>query len=149
MTWIFSKISKLYVNALIGTIYAQTTPEAVHACYKHVTDNLIQAGFTDIADMLDRAHPDLTAFADMPTDHWRKLWSNNPIERLNREIKRRSDVVQIFPDRGSVTRLVGAILLEQHEEWHYGERRYLSETSMRRLVDTLLDRTTHPLPLTA
>ena len=137
------------VNALIGTIYAQTTPEAVHACYKHVTDNLIQAGFTDIADMLDRAHPDLTAFADMPTDHWRKLWSNNPIERLNREIKRRSDVVQIFPDRGSVTRLVGAILLEQHEEWHYGERRYLSETSMRRLVDTLLDRTTHPLPLTA
>ena len=137
------------VNALIGTIYAQTTPEAVHACYKHVTDNLIQAGFTDIADMLDRAHPDLTAFADMPTDHWRKLWSNNPIERLNREIKRRSDVVQIFPDRGSVTRLVGAILLEQHEEWHYGERRYLSETSMRRLVDTLLDRTTRTLPLTA
>ena len=91
----------------------------------------------------------LPAFADMPTDHWRKLWSNNPIERLNREIKRRSDVVQIFPDRGSVTRLVGAILLEQHEEWHYGERRYLSETSMRRLVDTLLDRTTRPLPLTA
>ena len=134
------------VNALIGTIYAQTTPEAVHACYKHVTDNLIQAGFTDIADMLDRAHPDLTAFADMPTDHWRKLWSNNPIERLNREIKRRSDVVQIFPDRGSVTRLVGAILLEQHEEWHYGERRYLSEVSMRKLIGTLHNKTEHPRP---
>ena len=73
----------------------------------------------------------------MPTEHWHKIWSNNPIERVNREIKRRTDVVQIFPDRDSVTRLVGAILHEQHEEWQYGERRYLSETSMRRLIDTL------------
>jgi len=70
--------------------------------------------------------------------------SNNPIERLNREIKRRADVVQIFPDRGSVTRLIGAILLEQHEEWHYGERRYLSEVSMRRLIDTLTKDTRDP-----
>ncbi len=87
-----------------------------------------------------------------PSEHWRKIWSNNPIERLNREIKRRADVVQIFPDRGSVTRLIGAILLEQHEEWHYGERRYLSETSMRRLTETLqqrADQTLNPLPLTA
>ncbi len=102
--------------------------------------------------MLDKAHPDLTAFAAMPTEHWRKIWSNNPIERLNREIKRRPDVVQIFPDRGSVTRLIGAILLEQHGEWHYGERRYLSETSMRRLTETLqqrADQTPNPLPLTA
>ena len=102
--------------------------------------------------MLDKAHPDLTAFAAMPIEHWRKICSNNPIERLNREIKRRADVVQIFPDHGSVTRLIGAILLEQHEEWHYGERRYLSETSMRRLIDTLHGRTNNdpnPLPLTA
>lgn len=140
------------VNALIGTIFAQTTAEAVDACYKHVTDNLADAGFDQIAAMLDKAQPDLTAFAAMPPEHWRKLWSNNPIERLNREIKRRADVVQIFPDRGSVTRLIGAILLEQHEEWHYGERRYLSETSMRRLIDTLYNRadnTPGHLPLTA
>ena len=139
------------VNALIGTIFAQTTAEAVHACYKHVTDNLEASGFTDIASMLDKAQTDLTTFAKMPAEHWRKIWSNNPIERLNREIKRRADVVQIFPDRGSVTRLIGAILLEQHEEWHYGERRYLSETSMRRLIDTLHEHTNTPvnrLPLT-
>ena len=140
------------VNALIGTIFAQTTAEAVHACYKHVTDSLEASGYDEIAAMLDKAQADLTAFAAMPIEHWRKIWSNNPIERLNREIKRRADVVQIFPDRGSVTRLIGAILLEQHEEWHYGERRYLSETSMRRLIDTLHDRTNNdpnPLPLTA
>jgi len=124
------------VNALIGTVFAQTSSEAVTACYKHVTDSL-RTGFPDIAAMLEAAEPDLTAFAAMPTEHWRKIWSNNPIERVNREIKRRTDVVQIFPDRDSVTRLVGAILLEQHEEWQYGERRYLSETSMRRLLDTL------------
>jgi len=128
------------VNALIGTVYAQTNPDAVRACYRQVTDNLAKGGFDTVAGMLEAAEADLTAFADLPTEHWRKLWSNNPIERLNREIKRRSDVVQIFPDRDSVTRLIGAVLLEQHEEWQYGERRYLSETSMRRLIE-YLDRT--------
>ena len=128
------------VNALIGTVFAQTSAEAVTACYQHVTDSL-RTGFPDIAAMLEAAEPDLTAFAAMPTEHWRKIWSNNPIERVNREIKRRTDVVQIFPDRDSVTRLVGAILLEQHEEWQYGERRYLSETSMdARNVPALLRR---------
>ena len=126
------------VNALIGTVFAQTNTEAVTGCYRHIADSLT-AGYPQIAAMLTAAEPDLTAFAAMPTEHWRKIWSNNPIERVNREIKRRTDVVQIFPDRDSVTRLVGAILLEQHEEWQYGERRYLSETSMRRLVDTLHD----------
>ncbi len=57
----------------------------------------------------------------MPQEHWKKIWSSNPIERLNREIKRRADVVQIFPDPASVTRLVGAVLQEQHEEWLYAE----------------------------
>jgi len=135
------------VNALISTIFAQPTAEAVTACYRHVTDSLT-AGFGEIAAMLDAAEADLTAFATMPTEHWRKIWSNNPIERLNREIKRRADVVQIFPDRASVTRLIGAILLEQHEEWQYGERRYLSEISMRKLQDTLHDQLPDPRPTT-
>ena len=130
------------VNALIGTIFAQETREAVMACYRQVADSL--AGpFPDIAAMLDAAEPDLTAFAAMPTEHWQKTWSNNPIERLNREIKRRADVVQVFPDRDSVTRLIGSVLIDQHEEWQYGERHYLSEISMRRLIHTLLDTADH------
>ena len=139
------------VNALISTIFAQTTPEAVTAQYTAVTDSL-RGSFPQIAEMLQAAEPDLTGFATMPREHWQKIWSNNPIERLNREIKRRADVVQIFPDRDSVTRLVGAVLQEQHEEWQYGERRYFSDTSMRKLIHTLHQHTepTHPnLPLTA
>lgn len=124
------------VNALISTIFAQTTGETVIAQYKQVAESL-RASFPDIADLLDAAFADLTAFAAMPREHWQKIWSNNPIERLNREIKRRADVVQIFPNRESVTRLIGAVLQEQHEEWQYGERRYLSEISMRKLITVL------------
>ncbi|WP_035758682.1 IS256 family transposase [Granulicoccus phenolivorans] len=124
------------VNALITTIFAQTTPEAVTAQYHAVIDSVARM-FPEIADMLTTAEPDLTGFAVLPREHWQKVWSNNPIERLNREIKRRADVVQIFPDRDSVTRLIGAVLQEQHEEWQYGERRYLSDISMRKLIQTL------------
>ena len=106
------------------------------AQYKHVIDAL-RDPFPEIARMLIDAEPDLTAFAAFPREHWTKIWSNNPIERLNREVKRRADVVQVFPDRNCVTRLIGAVLLEQHEEWQYGERRYLSQTSLRHLTDML------------
>ena len=106
------------------------------AQYKHVIDAL-RDPFPEIARMLIDAEPDLTAFAAFPREHWTKIWSNNPIERLNREIKRRADVVQVFPDSDSVTRLIGSVLLEQHEEWQYGERRYLSQTSLQRLTDML------------
>ena len=124
------------VNALVSTIFAQTSREAVAAQYKHVIDTL-RDPFPEIAQMLIDAEPDLTAFAAFPREHWTKIWSNNPIERLNREIKRRADVVQVFPDSESVTRLIGSVLLEQHEEWQYGERRYLSQASLRRLTDML------------
>ena len=141
------------VNALISTVFAQTSTEAVTAQYKQVAASL-RASFPKIADMLDAAEPDLTAFSAMPREHWQKIWSNNPIERLNREIKRRADVVQIFPNRDSVIRLIGAVLQEQHEEWQYGERKYLSEVSMRRLVHRLhghtdTDPTPAVMPLTA
>ena len=135
------------VNALISTVFAQTTPEAVRATYHQVIDSL-RASFPDVADMLTDAEADLTAFSVLPREHWVKVWSNNPIERLNREIKRRADVVQVFPNRDCVTRLIGAVLLDQHEEWQYGERRYLSQTSMQRLTHTLAD-TTQPITLTA
>ena len=124
------------VNALISTIFAQTSPEAVREAYHHVTASL-ERSFPTVAVMLRDAESDLTAFAAFPTEHWKKIWSNNPIERVNAEIKRRADVVQVFPNRDSVTRLVGAVLLEQHEEWQYGERRYLSDISMQRLTNHL------------
>ncbi|WP_076463514.1 IS256 family transposase [Actinomyces mediterranea] len=139
------------VNALISTIFAQTTHEAVTAQYRAVTDSLT-VSFPQIAEMLTDADADLTAFVTLPRDHWQKVWSNNPIERLNREIKRRADVIQIFPDRQSVNRLIGAVLLEQHEKWQYGERRYFSNTSIRKLIHILTDQheSTRPqLPLTA
>lgn len=139
------------VNALISAVFAQNTPEALLTQYRQVASSL-SGPFPQIAAMMDAAETDLTAFTPMPVEHWQKIWSNNPIERLNREIKRRADVVQVFPDRNSVTRLIGAVLQEQHEEWQYGERRYLSDISMRRLLNTLTNNSgTQPqtLPLTA
>ncbi|MCS6712004.1 transposase [Brachybacterium sp. EF45031] len=124
------------VNALVSTIFAQTSPETVRETYQQVTASL-ENSFPQVAAMLKDAEADLTAFAAFPIEHWRKIWSNNPIERVNREIKRRADVVQIFPSRDSATRLVGAVLQDQHEEWQYGERRYISDISLRRLADIL------------
>ena len=124
------------VNAVISTIFAQTTSEAVRETYHQVTASL-EGAFPTVSAMLRDAEADLTCFAFFPTEHWKKIWSNNPIERVNAEIKRRADVVQVFPNRDSVTRLIGSVLLEQHEEWQYGERRYLSDISMRRLAHTL------------
>ena len=131
-------------GALISTIFAQTSRQAVTAQYQHAIDSL-HPSFPQVADMLTEAQPDLTAFAPFPREHWPKIWSNNPIERLGREIKRRADVVQVFPDRDCVTRLIGAVLLEQHEEWQYGERRYLSKTSLTHLTHTL-SHDQHPRP---
>ncbi|MBB6334889.1 transposase [Schaalia hyovaginalis] len=78
--------------------------------------------------MLTDAEADLTAFATLTPEHWQKVWSNTPIERLKCEIKRRADLVQIFPDRQPANPLIGAVLLEQHKEWQYGEHRYFSDT---------------------
>lgn len=128
------------VNALVSTIFAQTSPETVRDSCQQVTASL-ESSFPKIAVMLKDAESDLTAFAAFPIEHWRKIWSNNPIERVNREIKRRADVVQIFPNRDSATRLVGAVLQDQHEEWQYGERRYMSDISLRRLADMLTTET--------
>ena len=85
--------------------------------------------FPKAAALMAEAKPDVLAFAVFPKAHWRKVWSNNPIERLNKEVKRRSNVIGIFPNDRAAIRLIGAVLTDQHEEWAIA-RRYLSETSM-------------------
>jgi putative transposase len=117
------------VAAAIRTVFAQPGPA-------HVRDQLeviaamLGRQFPKVEAMLREAADDITAFADFPVGHWKKIWSTNPLERLNKEIKRRTDVVGVFPNPPALLRLAGAVLVEAHDEWQVSERRYLSEGSM-------------------
>jgi transposase-like protein len=111
------------VKAMLHSVYDQPDPASVHAQYDKMLDTLADS-LPAVAEHLDAARADILAFTAFPKELWRQVWSNNPNERLNKEIRRRTDVVGIFPDRDAVTRLVGAVLAEQHDEWVEG-RRYL------------------------
>lgn len=120
------------VAAAFRSIFALTEPAEIETRYDEVTDLLDTHGFTKAAASMRSARTDVLAFRTFPPGHWRKIWSNNPLERLNKEVKRRSNVVGIFPNDAAVIRLVGAVLADQHDEWAIA-RRYLSETSMAEL----------------
>ncbi|GAA4157131.1 hypothetical protein GCM10022416_58610 [Actinomadura keratinilytica] len=107
----------------VRTIFDQPAAEEVHSQHARVVASL-QAKHPDAAQHLDEARDDLPAFTAFPRQIWRQIWSNNPQERLNKEIRRRTDVVGIFPDRTAIVRLVGAVLMEQTDEWTEG-RRYM------------------------
>ena len=115
--------------ALFRTIFAQPDASAVGDAWDQVADQLA-ARFPKTGPLMDGAKADVLAFAAFPRAHWQKIWSTNPLERINKEIKRRSRVVGIFPNKASAIRLVGAILADLHDEWQATDRRYLSEDSM-------------------
>lgn len=122
------------VAATIRTIFAQTTAKAVRTQLDVVAD-MLGRQFPQVKTMLVEAATDITAFADFPPVHWKKIWSTNPLERLNREIKRRADVVQVFPNPAALDRLAAAVQAELHDEWQVFDRRYLSEGSMAELLN--------------
>jgi putative transposase len=126
------------VAAAVRTVFAQPDAAAVAEQLENIADKLGRQ-FPGVATMLRDAAPDICAFAAFPESHWKKIWSTNPLERVNVEIKRRADVVGIFANEKSVLRLAGAVLLEIHDEWAIAERRYLSEGSLAKLYQTRQD----------
>ena len=117
------------VAAAIRTVFAQ--PDAEHVCAQlDVVAGMLGRQFPAVEAMLREAADELLAFTAFPVAHWKKIWSTNPLERLNKEIKRRTDVVGVFPNPEALLRLAGAVLVEAHDEWQVSDRRYLSEGSM-------------------
>ena len=130
MTNLLTKVPRSaqpWVATMVRTIYQQPSAEEVHMQLGRVVDQLSER-FPDASSMLAEAGADVLAFTGFPAAHWKQVWSNNPQERLNKEIRRRTDVVGIFPNRLAVRRLIGAVLAEQHDEWVIG-RRYLTPTA--------------------
>jgi putative transposase len=121
------------VLALINTVFAQETAEAAHQQWRIVADQLREK-FPKLSAMLDSAEEDVLAFMAFPKAHRKQLASTNPLERINAEIKRRTDVVGIFPNEAAIVRLVGALLLEQNDEWQL-QRRYMQLEGMNAVSD--------------
>ena len=126
------KTAAQMVAATIRTVFVQLDAQAAREQWRRVADSF-RSRFPRLAALLDDAEADVLAYLAFPPEHWRQIWSNNPLERLNKEIKRRTDVVGIFPNAAAVVRLVGAVLAEQHDEWQVA-RRYFSGESLAKLT---------------
>ena len=126
---------------MVRTIYQQPSPDEVHAQHQRMVD-MLDERFSPAAELLDAAGPDILAFTAFPMAHWKQVWSNNLQERLNKEIRRRTDVVGIFSNRVAARRLIGAVLAEQHDEWqvgrHYLAAPVLDEETEERMEDPML-----------
>jgi transposase-like protein len=123
------KPARQIIAALIRTIFVQPDHASASAQLREVVGRL-EATDPEVAARLEAAEADLLAYTAFPPAHWSKIWSNNPIERLNRELKRRTDVVQIFPNTESVIRLIGALLVEVNDEMLASNRRYIAAASV-------------------
>jgi transposase-like protein len=146
------KSAQPWVATLVRTIFDQPAAEEVHTQHGRVVDSLA-AKHPDAAEHLDQARDDLLAFAAFPRQPWRQIWSNNPQERLNKQIRRRTDVVGIFPDRAAIVRLVGAVLMEQTDEWtetrRYMGLEFLTKARLRVIDDATPNPKIDPQELTA
>ena len=139
------KSSWPWVKTLLGTVFDQPDAESVHAQFDRVLDAL-EHKLPRSFEHLEAARDEILAFTAFPKSIWRQIWSNNPNERLNREIRRRTDVVGIFPNRDAIIRLVGAVLAEQHDEWAE-QRRYLgldALTAARRVGEPVTEEVIEP-----
>jgi len=126
------KAEQHLVAATIRTVFVQPNAEPARQTWRRLADGF-RARTPKLATLLDEAEADVLAYLAFPSEHWRQIWSNNPLERLNREVKRRTDVVGIFPNEPAIVRLVGMVLAEQHDEWQVG-RRYFSAESVAKLL---------------
>jgi putative transposase len=124
------------VAATIRTVFTQPDAAASREQWRRVADGFRER-FPKLADLMDDAETEVLAYLDVPRAHWRQVWSTNPLERLNKEVKRRSDVVGIFPNQAAVIRLVGMVLAEQHDEWQVS-RRYVSPDSLALSVEPIM-----------
>src|SRR5262249_28703571 len=128
------KNGRRVVSAFIATAFAEDDAEAAKTQWRRVADQL-RAKLPKLAAFMDQAEPDVLAYMSFPVQHRVKLHSTNPIERLNGEIKRRTDVVGIFPNEDAIVRLVGAILLEQNDEWAVQRARYMTLETIATMSD--------------
>jgi transposase-like protein len=129
------KTQRRIVSAWIGTAFAEADAPAAHAQWRRVADQL-RPKVPKLAELMDTAEGDVLAYMDFPREHRAKIHSSNPIERLNGEIKRRTDVVGIFPNEAAITRLIGAILLKQSDEWATQRSRYMTLETISTVSDT-------------
>jgi putative transposase len=141
------KASWPWVKTMLHSVYDQPDAASVHTQYDRLVDTVADK-LPTVAGHLEAARTDVLAFTGFPKEIWRQIWSNNPQERLNREIRRRTDVVEIFPDRGSLIRLVGAVLAEQNDEWIEGRRYLALDVLARSRVTLIADQTTMEAPTT-
>jgi transposase-like protein len=132
------------VGAAIRQAFLQSDAEVAHQTWRHVADQL-RGRWPKLATLMDDSEHDVLAFITFPAQHRTKLHSTNPLERLNKEVKRRADVVGIFPNEASITRLIGAVLLEQNDEWLL-QCRYMQIEGMAELALPLIDTELGKLP---
>jgi putative transposase len=125
------KAAQQMVGATIRTVFAQPDAASAKEQWRRVADGF-RSRFPKLSELMEKVEEDMLSYAAFPAEHWQKIWSNNPLERLNKEVKRRTEVVGIFPNEAAVIRLVGSVLSEQHDEWQVGKR-YFSVGSLAKL----------------